>query len=260
MSLVHQQPLPGMDSYKRQPSAMEILAELASKTDDPTVAAAVAKSIVELQQSAERFQWEREERQAKIEFDEALNRCQKSIGRIAPNQSRNDTRSFWADYAQLDRAVRPIYTAEGFSIAFSEVQSITPGKVRIQAELSRSGVSKFYFSEITPTTIGPKGGAMATATDADAIAQSRAKRYIMLDIFNIAVGIDQEEKMGIPKPITEEQSARLQDWEDALRNAPDLPQLKNTFADAYKYAASINDVQKAKMNRVYNECKARFQQ
>ena len=40
---------------------------------------------------------------------------------------------------------------------------------------------------------------MATATDADAIAQSRAKRYIMLDIFNIAVGIDAEEKQGIPK-------------------------------------------------------------
>ena len=155
---------------------------------------AVAKAAVDLQIQMEEFQWKREERQAKIDFDQALNECQSKIGRIAPNQQRNDTHSWWADYAELDRTIRPIYTAAGFSIAFSEVQSLAVGKVRIRAELSRGGISKEYFSEITPSTQGPKGGAMATATDADAIAQSRAKRYLMLSIFNIAVGIDKDEK------------------------------------------------------------------
>jgi hypothetical protein len=178
-----------------QPTPMELLQSALSSGVTPEV----MRELVALQQSAERFSWEREERQSKIDFDDALNRCQQSIGRIAPNVKRNDTNSWWADYTQLDRTVRPIYTAEGFSICYSETAPIHEGKVRIKAELSRSGISKEYFREITPSTTGPKGGAMATATDADAIAGSRAKRYLILDIFNISMGIDQEEKSGIPE-------------------------------------------------------------
>src|SRR6185312_2297191 len=88
--------------------------------------------LVTLQQQMEKFQWEREERQAKIDFDEALNRCQSSVGRIAPNVQRGDTHSWWADYTQLDRVLRPIYTNEGFSIGYSEVEPIHEGKVRIK--------------------------------------------------------------------------------------------------------------------------------
>jgi DNA-binding transcriptional MerR regulator len=158
----------------------------------------VIRELVTLQQSMERFNWEREERQSKIDFDNALNECQKQIGRIAPNVNRKDTNSWWADYAQLDNTVRPIYVDHGFSIAFSEVAPLALGKVRIKAELSRAGISKDYFREITPSTTGPKGGAMATATDADAIAGARAKRYLILDIFNISIGIDKIEKQGVP--------------------------------------------------------------
>ena len=239
------------------PTVMEMMQQALTSGMPGAEMAHVIKELALVLQNQERFQWEREERQAKIDFDGALNHCQKAIGRIAPNQRRNDTNSFWADYAQLDRTIRPIYTEAGFSISFREVPSIAPGKVRIEGELSRGGISKSYHSEITPTTTGPKGGAMATATDADAIAQSRAKRYIMLDIFNIAVGIDAEEKQGIPK-LTEKQEADLQDWADALRQAPDLPQLKNVFADAYKFAGAIGAKQKADMSKLYEECKRRY--
>lgn len=252
MSLVHQQALPGIELPRRERTTGELIQQVIdSANGDPAVLAQMASvlgQLVTLRQSEERFTWEREERQANIDFDDAKNRCQKAIGRIAPNQNRSDTKSWWADYAQLDRAIRPIYTAEGFSISFSEVQALTPGKVRIEGTLSRSGISKPYYSEITPTTTGPKGNAMATATDADAIAMARAKRYILIDIFNIAVGIDKEEKQGTPQP-TEQQEAQLGDWADALRNAPDLPRLKNAFADAYKFAKPLGYGQK--MTDVY---------
>lgn len=238
---------------------VELIRQVISAGGDPIQMAQVIKELAALQRSQERFQWEREERQARIDFDDARNRCQSKIGRIAPNQSRMDTHSWWADYAQLDRAIRPIYTGEGFSIGYSEVPPIAPGKVRIEGTLSRGGISKQFYSEITPTTTGPKGNAMATATDADAIAMARAKRYILLDMFNVAVGIDKEEKAGIPEPLTEKQEAELQDYADALRQAPDLAQLKNVFADAYKYAKSVGDQQKAAMSRVYEECKRRLQ-
>ncbi len=227
------------------PTGMELLAELSRKTDDPQVAVAVAKAVVDLQIQMEQFQWQREDRQAKMDFDQALNECQSKIGRIAPNQQRNDTRSWWADYAELDRTIRPIYTAAGFSIAFSEVQPLAVGKVRIRAELSRGGVSKEYFSEITPSTLGPKGNAMATATDADAIAQSRAKRYLMLSIFNIAVGIDKIEKEGISDDA-------LKPWLDKLASANDTAELNKISLEAIKAVRGDTEAVQ-KIGRAKNE-------
>lgn len=229
------------------PTGMELLAELSRKTDDPQVAVAVAKAVVDLQIQMEQFQWQREDRQAKMDFDQALNGCQSKIGRIAPNQQRNDTHSWWADYAELDRTIRPIYTEQGFSIAFSEVQSLAPGKVRIRAELSRGGISKEYFSEITPSTLGPKGNAMATATDADAIAQSRAKRYLMLSIFNIAVGIDKIEKEGVTDDV-------METWIGKLAAAKDTAELNRISLEAIKAVhgdtPAVQAIGKAKNARI----------
>lgn len=201
----------------------------------------VIRELVALQQSMERFNWEREERQSKIDFDDALNECQKQIGRIAGNVKRNDTGSWWADYAELDRTVRPIYTEHGFAIGFSEVPPISPGKVRIKATLSRSGISKEFFREITPSTTGPKGGVMATATDADAIAGSRAKRYLILDIFNIAVGIDKDEKKGIPSTLQSlDERAHLTHL-DNIHNAANRGELQRLYLNAISAAEAIQD-------------------
>ena len=220
------------------------------------VAPEVLKELVALHQSMIRFEWEAQERQAKMDFDDALNSCQQQIGRIAPNQNRKDTNSWWADYAQLDRTIRPIYTASRFSVAFSEVAPIAPGKVRIQATLSRAGVSKEFFGEITPSTTGPKGGAMATATDADAIAQSRAKRYILLDIFNIAIGIDKDEKQGVcgDDVLSQEEYAPLM---EAIEGAETALKVTGAFIRALK--AAKNEVEKAAFEKAANKRKAELQ-
>jgi hypothetical protein len=214
----------------REITPLSLIQEALSKN----VAPEVLKELVALQQSMVRFDWEAQERQAKIDFDDALNDCQQKIGRIAPNAHRNDTNSNWADYAQLDRAIRPIYTAARFNITFSEVSPIAPGKVRVEAMLSRCGVSRPYYREITPSTTGPKGGAMATATDADAIASSRSKRYLLLAIFNIAVGIDAEEKKGIPED-------QIEPYLRAISTAPDKPALDKVYLAAKKSAMELKD-------------------
>ena len=226
------------------PSAITPLSLIQSALSK-NVAPEVLKELVALQQSMIRFEWEAQERQAKIDFDDAKTECQLEIGRIAPNQHRTDTNSDWADYAQLDRAIRPIYTGKRFSISFSEVAPIVPGKVRIQATLSRAGISKDYHSEITPSTTGPKGGVMATATDADAIAASRAKRYLLLSIFNIAVGIDAVEKEGIPED-------QIGPYLTAIKTAPDVDALKKVYLAASKAATDANDTE---VLRVFGEAK-----
>lgn len=236
----------------------QAFAKCESAADLERVAGLVEK-LVALEQTAERFTWEREERQAKIDFDAALNRCQKAIGRIAPNVKRNDTNSWWADYAQLDRELRPIYTGEGFSIGFSEVAPLHVGKVRICGTLSRGGVSREFHAEITPTTTGPKGGAMATATDADAIAMARAKRYILIDMFNVAVGIDKAEKQGIPPEQQGLDEKTVNEWVDSLNNAPTIEALKSTFGDCYKKAKDARDEgAKKRFTGIYEALKKEF--
>lgn len=216
---------------------IELIRQALSQGTSPEV----VRELVALQQSMERFNWEREERQSKIDFDNALNECQKQVGRITPNVSRRDTNSWWADYGQLDRTVRPIYTEQGFSIAFSETEPLSKGKVRIKATVSRAGISKEYFSEITPSTTGAKGNALVNATDADAIASSRAKRYLILAIFNISVGIDKEEKKGAGTQAGSLDESVFDEYCESIKAAADLEELKRLYFDAYKKADAIGD-------------------
>ncbi len=196
----------------------------------------VIRELVALQQSVERFNWEREERQAKIDFDNALNECQKQIGRIAPNRERENS-IMWLDYVGVDKVVRPVYLEAGFSISFSEVESPTEGR-RMKATLSRSGVSKEYFSKLTPA-----GNSKMSAADADASGSSRAMRYLLLKIFNIAVGIDKDEK----KPFEDgKQPGVLSERDhliylDNIRNANDAEELRKLYMAAQKAADACGD-------------------
>jgi hypothetical protein len=58
--------------------------------------------------------------------------------------------------------------------------------------------------------------------------------------------------------VSEEQEIRLQEWADALRQCATEAQLKNIFADAYKFSGTVSAHAKSEMTRVYNECKARL--
>jgi hypothetical protein len=187
---------------------------------------------VALQQSVERFNWEREERQWRIDFDDALNACQRQIGRIAPNRDR-ESGIMWADYVRVDKVVRPVYLEAGFSISFSEVESPTEGR-RMRATLSRSGVTKEYFSKLTPA-----GNSKMSAADADASGSSRAMRYLLLKIFNIAVGIDKDEKKPFEdgkQPAGQVGEARQKELCDHIGLAESMDELTRIYLAAQKEA------------------------
>jgi len=133
------------------------------------------------------------EYQANVEFDEALNRCQAQLSRVSADAHNPQTNSRYASYAQLDRIVRPIYTAEDLSVSFGEKDCPTPGKTRFVAYLSRGGVTREYIKDMTASTKGPRGGDVMTQTHAEAALDSYAKRYLLKDIFNIAVGEDDDD-------------------------------------------------------------------
>jgi hypothetical protein len=183
---------------------------------------------------------QREERHyhANVAFDEALNRCQQKLERISADASNPQTDSRYASYAKLDKVVRPIYTAEGFALSFGEKDCPTPGKTRFVAYLSRSGVTREYLKDLSPSTKGPKGNDVMTPIHADASADSYAKRYLLKDIFNIAIGEDDNDGNGPSAGLPDD---RVREMLGEISRASNLDQLWKVYKFAYREAEAAND-------------------
>lgn len=173
-------------------------------------------------------------RQAELEFNEALNRVQAAIKRIAPDLTNPQTKSKYASYAAIDRVIRPIYTAEGFSLSFSDDETQVPDKLRIVCYVSRSGYTRKYLKNMPIDTKGIKGGDVMTTTHATASADSYAKRYLVRDIFNLATGEDDNDGNGMGMG---DLSERL----EFIENCRNYDELKKVFGAAYKEAKELND-------------------
>jgi len=251
MSLATTQPaLPGMDKLiRREPTAGELL-QIALERESGIE---IIERITAMMERERTYQ-------ANVGFDEALNRCQQKMGRISTDANNPQTHSRYATYAKLDSVLRPIYTSEGFSLSFGERDCPTPGKTRFVAFLSRSGLTREYIKDMTASTKGPKGNDVMTPVHAEGALDSYARRYLLKSIFNVAIGEDDTDGV-TPASVmpNEEQEIRLDEWAAALRQCDTQAQLKQIFADAYKYAASVSPTEKSRMTRVYNECKERLQ-
>ena len=192
----------------------------------------VIERLTALQQSERNYQ-------AQVAFDEALNRAQGKLSRISADAVNPQTNSRYATYAKLDAIVRPIYVAEGFSLSFGERDCPTPGKTRFVAFLSRAGVTREYLKDVSPSTKGPRGNDVMTPIHADASADSYAKRYLLKDIFNLAIGENDNDgnlpsTSDIPTPRVEQLCA-------SIANASDMNQLHRRYMDAGREAQKSND-------------------
>ncbi len=176
------------------------------------------------------------DRKAKIEFDEALNRCQTKLRRIAADATNPSTSSMYASYAKLDSVIRPIYTGEGFSVSFGEKDCPNPTKTRFVAYLSRYGVTREYLKDMTPSVNGPKGAPVMTQTHAEGAVDSYAKRYLVKDIFNVAVG--EGDTDGNTPTATGLANSVNKDFLRAIQKAANREQLTEAFTAAYR---STND-------------------
>jgi hypothetical protein len=170
------------------------------------------------------------DREAKVAFNAALNRAQAEMTPISNDASNPETRSRYASYAQLDRAVRPIYTRHGFALSFNEGVTDKPDHVRVLCSLThRDGHTEPYHADMPCDGKGMKGNPNMTKTHATGAAKAYGKRYLLKDIFNLATGegdVDgnapkDEEEAKAPddydrwqadvRAIADEGTARLQD-------------------------------------------------
>jgi hypothetical protein len=128
-------------------------------------------------------------RAAEEAFNAAMNKAQSRMGRVSADAANPQTKSLYATYGKLDKAVRPIYSDEGFSISFNEGEGAPEGHARILAYVSHSaGHTRTYKLDMPNDGKGAKGGDVMTKTHATGAAHSYGRRYLLKDIFNIAIG------------------------------------------------------------------------
>jgi hypothetical protein len=185
------------------------------------------------------LQQQMQARDAEMEFNDAMNRAQMAIGRVAADLTNPQTHSKYASYAALDRKVRPIYTKEGLALSFDTGDSPSPDYVRVLCYVSRGGHTRTYHADVPADGKGAKGGDVMTKTHAFGAGTSYGMRYLLKMIFNIAVGEEDNDGNG----------QRLDDLNERLEyieNCRDLDELQQVFKAGYKMASEMGDINSAK--------------
>lgn len=131
-------------------------------------------------------------KQSEQSFFRDLHAAQEEVPSIEPNKevktSGGKLMYRYASYEQLDKALRPIYIKYGMAIAFSGAEG-PAGKVRVLCCVShRDGHAERYQLDLAID----QGAAQLTKTDAELAAQSKAKRRILRNIFNIVDDLEDE--------------------------------------------------------------------
>lgn len=179
-------------------------------------------------------------RDAKSAFSSAMSDAQSQVRPVAADATNPQTRSKYATYAALDRAVRPIYVQHGFALSFNTTDGAADDHIRLTCNvMHRDGHSELYRVDMPADGKGAKGGDVMTKTHAAGAAMSYGQRYLLKLIFNIAVGEDDDGNHGAGPVITDDQA-------DEIRRRID--QTKSLIGPFLQYfgAASVADIPASK--------------
>jgi ERF superfamily len=132
-------------------------------------------------------------RLAEQAFAAALAEAQTEMVPVVADSSNPQTRSRFASYAALDRAVRPIYTKHGFGLTFNTDDSPGPEQARTICDVCHSGGhTRRYRIDMPVDGKGARGGDVMTKTHAMGSGVSYGMRYLFRMIFNLAVDHDDD--------------------------------------------------------------------
>lgn len=178
--------------------------------------------------------WERAEgRKAEAAFNSAMSSAQKDMRPVAADATNPQTRSRYASYEALDRAVRPIYTDHGFGLSFDTGEGAPAEYVRVLCYVTHAGGhARTYHVDMPADGKGAKGGDVMTKTHAAGSAMSYGQRYLLKLIFNIAVGDDDDGNRAGRKEEPPRPPAKFDEWVTDMGAVAD--QGFASFAQAWK--------------------------
>lgn len=182
------------ESGLSKPTASGMLPTFERLASDPTVDVDKLERLMQMYERATA-------RVAEEHFNSALSQAQTKMRPIAADAENPQTRSKYASYAALDRALRPVYTEFGFGVSFDTGDSPLPEHVRVLAYVThRGGFARTYHVDMPADGKGARGGDVMTKTHATGAAMSYGMRYLQKMIWNVAVGEDDRDGNRIESP------------------------------------------------------------
>lgn len=151
-----------------------------------------------------------ERRRAEQAFAGAMSLVQSETRAVAADSNNPQTRSRYASYFALDKALRPIYTRHGFALSFNTDPDAPENCIRVVCYVSHDkGHTRKYQIDMPADGKGAKGGDVMTKTHATGSAATYGQRYLLKMIFNIAIGQDDDGNAAGNKPVTTEQADHI---------------------------------------------------
>ena len=181
--LVQTAPTSATPAPSAQPTTMLDIIDRASR--DPSVDIDKLERLIGLKREIDAGAAQRE-------FDAAMSRAQEEMRPIRANLENPQTRSEYADYAALDRAIRPIYSRHGFSLSFGTGDTKLESHVRVVCTVAAHGHREHPFLDMPADGKGARGNDVMTKTHATGAAITYGKRYLLGMIFNLAVTRDDD--------------------------------------------------------------------
>ena len=132
--------------------------------------------------------------EAERAFNAAFVRAQAELQPISTDMENPQTRSRYASFGALHRAVMPIVNRHGFGVSFA-TEDIEGDRdsIRIVGYLSHEqGHVRRYPIPVPRETTGLKGGQAMTKTHATGSAFTYGKRYLFAGMWNIAIEEDDD--------------------------------------------------------------------
>jgi ERF superfamily len=149
---------------------------------DPTFDVEKLERLIAVQEAVEM-------RAADHSFNVAHSVVQGELSAISADCSNPSTRSRYASYTALDRAVRPLYTKHGFAVSFT-TEPISDNAVLVVAHLTNGMTIRRYQVPCPIDTKGARGTDYMTRMHATLSAVSYGKRHLLAMMFNLAVESD----------------------------------------------------------------------
>jgi hypothetical protein len=180
----------------QQQSNADLMAVISRAAADPSVDISKMERLVAL-----KMQLDHDERERL--FSGALGRVQALIPPIGKH-GRTD-KATYAKLEDIDRAIRPLYAAEGFSLTFNT--DFQEGRVLMTAKLRhRDGHFEEKFLTLPVDT-----GAGRNAIQAVGSTVSYGRRHLTKMLFNIVETDEDDDGRGVPLKVSIEQAKYLEE-------------------------------------------------
>lgn len=177
-----------IDEAKSLPAVQEagLFASIQRAAADPQTDVAKMQALLEMGLKLEGIKAERA-------FNEAIRSVQAKLPAIKRTKTNSHTKSTYANLEAINRAIVPIYTAEGLSLSFGTADSPLADHYRVTCRVSHiGGHSANYQHDVPSDAAGAKGTANKNATQAAGSALSYGRRYLTALIFNLTTTDDDD--------------------------------------------------------------------